>query len=230
MKKPVSLSRHFLAVLVPGVLYGGLFLARPLWFDPHCSRTPELCSPGSLNGMERLAFSYQSVFADFCSNVLQNSVGAVAFLLPWAILRPWSGALRMNSILLSMTLWNGVLLELVRALIQRPRPQVWGAPLTEGQNIHLYTSFYSGHTSFVALATLFTALWIRSEKPAWIAPFRIAVISHAILTLSTGALRVAGGRHFPSDVIAGWIFGAFVCLAVFRSSRGSGRNQPSDSI
>ena len=218
MKESRALRRPFLQILIPGALYAGLFFMRPFWFSPRCAANPTPCSPSGLNGIDQLALSHASVFADFCSNVLQNTVGAVAFLLPWILVRPWSNALRLNSSLLSITLMNAAALEGVRALIQRPRPQVFAAPLIEGKNIHLYTSFYSGHTSFVALASVFTVLWIGAARPDQGLLKKTGLFIALILTAATGILRVLGGRHFPTDVMAGALIGAGISVLYFRKT------------
>ncbi|NDG84008.1 MAG: phosphatase PAP2 family protein [Proteobacteria bacterium] len=216
MKETHALRRHFLGILIPGFLYPGLFFSRPLWFHPRCAATPSPCTPDGLNGIDQIALSHHSVFADFCSNILQNSVGVAAFVLPWILIRPWPKALRLNLTLLSITLWNAVSLEAVRALVQRPRPQVFAAPLSEGLNIHLYTSFYSGHTSFVALATGFTVLWLGSSRPESRILKGAALLLAVLLTAATGVLRVMGGRHFPTDVIAGALIGTGICILTYR--------------
>jgi len=219
MKKTLSLRQHFLQIVIPGSLYGALYFARPIWFSPHCSTQPAGCTPDTLNGIDQVALNHHSVFADACSNWVQNGAGIFALLLPWFLLPRGRGPFFLNLTLLSMTAWNGAFVEIIRALVQRPRPQVFGAPLTEGQNIHLYTSFYSGHTSFVALAMLFTFLWVKAEKPEsrWI--HGLFFFLYLTLTLTTGTLRVMGGRHFPTDVIAGWAFGSAICWMVYSRIR-----------
>jgi membrane-associated phospholipid phosphatase len=216
MKETEALRRFFPKILIPGALYLVLFFMRPFWIQPRCASTPSPCTPDAVNGIDRLAFAHGSVFADFCSNVLQNSTGALAFVLPWLLIRPWQKALRLNLVLISITIWNAVSLEAVRALVQRPRPQVFAAPLMDGQNIHLYTSFYSGHTSFVALATLFTALWLSGSNPESRILKGAGLLLAILLTASTGVLRVMGGRHFPTDVIAGALIGSVICVLIYR--------------
>lgn len=132
MPKPLTLKRLFLFTLIPGGLYAALFLMRPFWFRPVCGMEPELCTRAGVNGFDQLAFQYGSVFADFCSNIVQNTMGALAFLLPWVLRVPRQMAIRLNLLLLSITAWNGVLLEVVRGLVQRPRPLVYASPLRMG--------------------------------------------------------------------------------------------------
>jgi membrane-associated phospholipid phosphatase len=216
MAKPLTLKQLFLATLLPGVIYSALFGMRPLWIEPACGTRPALCTPSSVNGFDQIAFKYGSVFADFCSNLIQNGAGFLAFLLPWLLRLPKGLCLRLNLVLLMITAWNGVLLELARALVQRPRPLVYASPLTDGANIHQYTSFYSGHTSFVTLALLFTFLWVGRLHPEKPKTRAFLALLFPLASLSTGVLRVIGGRHYPTDVIAGLGFGSLVCLIGMR--------------
>ena len=216
MPKPLTIKQLLIASLLPGLLYVALFLMRPFWFQAICGSQPEICTPASINEFDQLAFKFGSVFADFCSNIVQNTVAALAFLLPW-ILRATRGlSISLNLTLLSITAWNGVTIEIVRALVQRPRPLVYASPLTDGANIHQYTSFYSGHTSFVTIATLFSLLWVSALFPSKKKTRLILAILFPLLSLLTGILRVVGGRHYPTDVLGGMVFGSMVCLGVMR--------------
>jgi membrane-associated phospholipid phosphatase len=221
MPKPLTTKQLFLATLSPGLLYGALFWMRPLWFKAVCGAHPDTCTPSTVNGFDQLAFKYGSVFADFCSNVVQNGVGAIAFLLPWVLRLPARASLRLNLTLLSITAWNGVVIELVRAAVQRPRPLVYASPLTDGANIHQYTSFYSGHTSFVTLALLFSVLWVGKLLPEFRRTWLFLAVLFPVLSTLTGVLRVIGGRHYPTDVLGGIVFGSLVCLGGFRWLRTS---------
>ena len=219
MPKPPSLRSLILPVLLPAGLYLALFMARPIWFRPWCASTPTPCTVDQVNALDRLSFGFQSVLADFLSNLLQNSVGVLAFVIPWIVLRrvPWL-SLNLNLSLLSATAWNGVLVEVVRALVQRPRPLVFRSPLGDGANIHQYTSFYSGHTSFVALALLITCLSLKDFGPEEKKPLylRGAWLAYLGLTFLTAGLRVIGGRHYPTDTLGGFLLGSLVGLATYR--------------
>jgi membrane-associated phospholipid phosphatase len=215
--RPKSLIQ---TILLPAGIYLGFFLARPLWIKPWCATEPTPCTVDRVNGLDRIAFEFQSVFADFLSNLLQNSVGVLAFVLPWLLIRRGAKhSLTLNLALLSATAWNGVVVEAVRALAQRPRPLVFRSPVGDGANIHQYTSFYSGHTSFVALALLITCLSLRDhvegEKRRIV--LTLAWLAYPLLTALTACLRVIGGRHYPTDTLAGFFFGSLVGWAVYRA-------------
>jgi membrane-associated phospholipid phosphatase len=81
----------------------------------------------------------------------------------------------------------------------------------DGANINQYTSFYSGHTSFVAYATLMSALWIRSRFGKSHFYTKMAWMSWIGITLLTATLRILGGRHYPTDTMVGTVAGT--CIA-----------------
>ena len=90
-----------------------------------------------------------------------------------------------------------VLNQLLKTWVQRPRPEI------EEQLTSF--SFPSGH-SMSGLLYLFTIAYIFSEgntnarkKQLWIGAI--------VLTVLIGMSRVAGARHFASDVLAGWSVG-----------------------
>jgi membrane-associated phospholipid phosphatase len=205
----IPFKQRIANALIPLGLGYALFLARPWIYQPWCSITPDRCTQSSVNRFDQLAFQWGSIQADFWSNVLQNSVGVLYFGLPLALaafrLRSWNHSLHQLVIFIQVMLWNFFGLEGVRAIAQRPRPLVFAAPLSEGLNIHHYTSFYSGHTSFVALATTGIALYLAPKKWPW--------ALYLVATFTTGALRVVGGRHYPTDVLAGAILGTLIAWA-----------------
>ena len=203
---------------LPLCLWLILFFCRALWYHQGCNTTPTPCTPLSVNAFDQIAFRYNSIFADFLSNIVQNGVGVLAFLLPVFLYRDrepkdWVQKSGFEIyLLLSATLWNAAILEICRAVVQRPRPLVYSSPLGDGANIHSYTSFYSGHTSFVALASLSMLFMVIRRYPLqrWL-HFNFCVL-YFCLSILTGALRVLGGRHFPTDVIFGFFAGSLIAL------------------
>jgi YegS/Rv2252/BmrU family lipid kinase len=94
----------------------------------------------------------------------------------------------------------------VKLLYGRSRP-TWQQPI--GRLIS--KSFPSGHaSSSAALAGVLIVLaWMLIRRPG----LRRAVYAGAVLlAVVVGLDRVLLGRHFPTDVIGGWLLGAFVVL------------------
>ncbi len=70
-------------------------------------------------------------------------------------------------------------------------------------------SFLSGHASFSAAMSFFTAKIIIDTNPDMKKKYLVWIPS-AIIPATISYLRVKGGRHFPTDVISGYILGATV--------------------
>jgi membrane-associated phospholipid phosphatase len=84
--------------------------------------------------------------------------------------------------------------QLLKELLAHPRPQAPGLDFTLGPE-----AFPSGHATAamsVALAAVLAAP--RRARPA-------AALLGALLALAVGASVVAGGWHFPSDVVGGYL-------------------------
>ena len=105
---------------------------------------------------------------------------------------------------------NGVLTELVKYAVRRPRPYTYDHREGIGDDL----SFFSGHSSFVAAAGFTTARSIDISGAA--SPqLRAGLYGGAtVLALATAALRVAAGKHYPSDVLVGLAVGASVGFLV----------------
>lgn len=106
---------------------------------------------------------------------------------------------------------------LAKKLVKRRRPFTYREDIKPDEECHAYNedhtnanlSFYSGHTSHVATFVFFTntMLWyykpeFRSKDWAWIAT--------ALIPAVVGYQRVRAGKHFPSDVMVGYLAGAAI--------------------
>jgi membrane-associated phospholipid phosphatase len=218
-------QRPWLQLIFPISLWAGAFFFRPWLFRGGCAVYPAECSPESLPPFDAWSLGFASVPWDFASNVLQNSTGgvlAIACFMPFLRSRTRSKAFESFTNLrqaLVAVAWNGALVEIVRDLVQRPRPLVFTRPMEEGLNPMQFTSFYSGHTSFVALATTLLALKFAPQKYR-----RYAGILAILMTSVVAAARVLGGRHFPSDVFVGALAGMTVAWSFLTLENRSTRN------
>jgi membrane-associated phospholipid phosphatase len=90
--------------------------------------------------------------------------------------------------------------ELIKLFVNRPRPS-----LDEHPVVTFSHSFPSGHAGNSMATFLALALFAAPER------WRGAAVALAIaLSMAMGATRPMLGVHWPSDVLAGWIFGALV--------------------
>lgn len=90
-----------------------------------------------------------------------------------------------------------VLNQLLKAWVQRPRPEI-------ADQLASF-SFPSGH-SMSGILYLFTTAYILSEGNTKARKTQLWITA-VMLTALIGMSRVAGARHFATDVLAGWSVG-----------------------
>ncbi|WP_107925395.1 phosphatase PAP2 family protein [Lysinibacillus parviboronicapiens] len=99
-------------------------------------------------------------------------------------------------ILLTFAAGN-VLNQLLKKWVQRPRPEI------EDQLTSF--SFPSGH-AMTGILYLFATAYILAENNRKVRKVQLWNVA-IVLTILIGMSRVAGARHFASDVLAGWSVG-----------------------
>lgn len=92
---------------------------------------------------------------------------------------------------------GNVLNQLLKKWIQRPRPDI------EDQLTSF--SFPSGH-AMSGILYLFTVAYLLSENNSKARQIQLWA-GAIVLTILIGLSRIAGARHFASDVLAGWCIG-----------------------
>lgn len=101
--------------------------------------------------------------------------------------------------------------NLFKGSVQRLRPFTYSqnVPLEEKLTTDAKYSFVSGHTSVTALFSFLSAKFVNDLHPnsklskvAWVSAVTIPAI--------TGYLRYQSGRHFPTDILGGYVVGATV--------------------
>lgn len=99
--------------------------------------------------------------------------------------------------------------NVVKSSVQRTRPYVYNPDVDMEKRMEedARKSFFSGHTTFAATNCFFAAHVVSSYYPrSWLSYG--AWTAAAIIPASVAYLRVESGRHFPTDVLAGYIVGA----------------------
>jgi membrane-associated phospholipid phosphatase len=205
-------------------LWLSLIYGRDYGIKPHCMTHPENCRIEKLWAMDQPAVAQGVGNADGLSFTTQGISAVVGVAVPTI----WQGVLlglgratpmgalaALSADLLMVTesvSLNGFASEVVHWIVQRPRPFVYQDPL-HAKDTPNYTSFYSGHTSFAAVATM-AAVFAIAGRGAPLALIWLLSGGAYTLTFLTGLYRVLAGRHFPTDVLVAGLAGAGAAIFV----------------
>jgi undecaprenyl-diphosphatase len=158
----------------------------------------------------------------FGSTIVVLTMGAFLTLLTWGKCRAVSVAI------LVATLGRPVLEFLLKALVERDRPDL--ERMVNGHG----PSFPSGHVmasvALWGLVPLVVGLYTRNRAIWW-----SSVVGSGLLILSIAASRVYLGVHWFSDIVAGLLLGSFFLLAIeavlgyFHRLNGCGADRPSEA-
>jgi membrane-associated phospholipid phosphatase len=168
----------------------------------------EKLSRKDLDGLDRTAtYNYSNRAKKASDNLLLGSL----FLPATVMLDPnQHHQVRENGVILLQTyLLNAGSTLLVKSVVRRTRPFVYNesAPLSEKLKADARMSFFSGHTSFTATSTFFTASMLTANgQNRDLAP--VIWSSAAVLPALQGYLRWKAGKHFPTDIFIGYAVGA----------------------
>ena len=164
----------------------------------------------NINRFDRSAVFNNSKASDLASDIFLTtcSIAPLGFLL--------SDEAKMNMDEIFMmygetVALNGGLTFLIKTVSRRVRPYVYDSELDfeERTASDSQKSFISGHSSQSAALTFFTAKVFSDLYPD--SKFKKFVWAGAIaLPAATAYFRFEAGKHFPTDVIAGYTIGAFI--------------------
>ena len=107
--------------------------------------------------------------------------------------------------------FNYGLTEIAKSSVNRARPYVYNENVSMGTRTGSFSrkSFFSGHTSQTAAASFFFAKVITDYHPTLRRGLKIGLwIFAATVPAVNGYFRVLAGKHFPTDVISGYVAGA----------------------
>jgi undecaprenyl-diphosphatase len=190
-----------------GLVAGAGILAKP----PAAACAP--CNRADLIGLDRGVLGSNSSLARASSHVLLVGVAGGALLASVSGLEP--ARARGNAVVLVQALsWTTAVTEVLKVGVHRARPVLYtsGAPAAAADPDNR-KGFPSGHASVAfAAATAYATLAARQHLPH---AHRNAILLY-LGAVGVSAARVAGGKHFPTDVAAGAALGAGIGFAVAR--------------
>jgi len=173
-----------------------------------------------LSGFERWVTSKNSVSSHKSSDVLLYTSQLLPVALTLADKSMRKDAFTIGTLYSEATLLNYGLTVLVKNSVRRTRPYIYnqGTPLEKKMSLSARESFYSGHTSQTAAMCFLTASLYAGYHPdsKW---KPVVWMAAATLPAVTGLLRMTSGKHFPTDVLTGYVTGAAIGLLVPRIHR-----------
>lgn len=207
-------------VVGAGVAFHGISLLQagksmPVWTGP--------LDPSGVPAVDRTALGRWDPGMHRGSNVLFGA--AVGVSLATAVLAPGGErSLVPAVIVLESGFLAAGMTEVVKEAVRRPRPYLYrpAIPMEEHQGREDHHAFWSGHTADIAAVTFATAHLVQRSEAS--PGTKTAVwVGAATVPAAMGWMRVRSGRHFPTDVLTGYAFGALVGWAVpYLHRRGKG--------
>lgn len=184
---------------------GALYLLPAALGLPNGAPSCAPCDPASLPGVDRWALRPVSAPIGTASNLLLVGVaGSAAFLSLEG--QPGAQARGNAAVLANSLAWTAATTEWLKVIVRRKRPVLYtsGATAAAGDKGN-QESLPSGHAS-VAFAAA-TTYWVLAQRERLPHRTRNTILLYAG-AVGVAALRVAAGKHFPTDVLAGAALGS----------------------
>ena len=172
---------------------------------PHGPPPCAPCDPASVPGIDRAGLNNSSASAATASSVLLGGVVGAAAFVSLHGLDP--GQRRGNAaVFLNSLAWTQATTGWLKVIVHRSRPVLYTADaVAAAAQRESRQSFPSGHASLAfAAATSYLVMAQREQLPH---RARNAVLLY-VGAAGVAALRVAGGKHFPTDVMGGAALGS----------------------
>ena len=137
-----------------------------------------------------------------------------SFILPWSLMVSKNIREEYSDILvlyLESYLYSISLNKIIKGIVARDRPYLYNPNIPEElkEDVDARRSFYSGHTNLAFTASILTAKIYSDFYPN--SKYKSLVWGSAVLFGSAmGYFRVAGGMHYPTDVIVGGLIGGAI--------------------
>ena len=135
-------------------------------------------------------------------------------LVPYFSNYNYSKALKMSLNVISL---NGIITNLVKMTVQRQRPDSFYKTRADANDS--FRSFYSGHTSTTFALGTSNAILLSEAYPE---KRKIIWLTNLSLAGATGYFRIAGDKHYLSDVLFGGIAGYFLAKYAHKETNTKG--------
>lgn len=210
-------TRHSLSLGREVALFGTGFVCHGISLVQARRPMPTLQWPldaSGLRGIDRRVVGNWDPGAHRASQVLFG-VAAASSLAAGLLVQGGEDPLVPEVILFQSGLVASGITSVVKEVVRRPRPYLYdpNVPVSLHQGHDDQLSFWSGHTANTAAIT-FAAASLVQHSDASKGVKTATWIAAATLPAAVGWLRTASGRHFPTDVLTGYAFGALVGWAV----------------
>lgn len=178
--------------------------------------------PQTVNRFDRWAMSRYSSGLDRGARAFSLASAAAPAVLAFTDSDQWLtiGVMYAQSVILT-----GGMKNTLKGLVTRNRPYMYfdDPPLSAVEEGDHLNSFPSGHTAYAFNGAVFAGYVFSEYMPE--SPWKTPVIAGALGAAAvTGVLRLCGGSHFLSDVLAGAAIGSISGFAVPRLHRSRGEN------
>lgn len=203
------------------------FLLKPRLAAPGPTEIMQL-SAANINAFDQLATSNWSPNSAKLSDAMLVSGGIASLAIVFGGKRMRSDWQKVLVIGAETMLWVEGITFTTKKTVGRLRPFVYNAvvPLNRKTEGDTRQSFFSGHSSFIAAATFFSAKVYHDYHST--SPWRYAIWGGAgLISGSVAYLRVRAGKHFPSDVLTGLALGAAFGVLVPEFHRQKSRKRDS---
>ena len=201
------------AIILPGLAFeGASHLIKPdvegLWLKAQATDRTELWAFD-----RQAAYNWNPAAARASDLLLIVGIGgAVTMAL---IQRPTPGMGAPLAIMGESALLTLGLTDLVKNAVHRARPYAYNPDVPDEVRMasDAYNSFWSGHTANTAAITFACAQMVQQSDASRTAK-TITWTAAASWPMLVGFYRVKAGKHFPTDVIVGYVVGAGIGLIV----------------
>ncbi len=162
------------------------------------------CDPATLPGIDRWAVSTVNTSWDVASTVAEFGLMAGT----WYGLSKLPNGTKHLAASVEASAWNYGMTRLAKAVFNRNRPVLYTGDAVDAQRgLSSHRSMYSGHTSTsFGLATSYVLSMSHKKGLGRFWPL--------IAAAGVGAMRVAAGKHFPTDVLVGAVMGSGTALVI----------------